>query len=136
MLTTLRGFFTPRHKYANPIDQERATLILYFSVVYLLITVWLTLSFALPVWFRTGIVTTGQLNLMGGFVFAPLLYSLVQTQRLRFASLLIIAVLIYICVAVVGSRFDSIRATFMFLPLAVAAYLFDWRGLLAVFGME
>lgn len=139
MITRLRHVFTVRYAYVNPLDQQRAQILLWVSaVIAAVLVVWAPLGFV-PQLQRGGALPNDFSAAVVALVACLVVFRLSQVGRLKTASWIFVVMLIVnATLLAVFSNYTgqvAIAGTSMIIltiPMVAAGVLLERRGMLVV----
>lgn len=137
MITRLRQLFTARYPYSNPLDQQRAQILLWVSaIVALFLLAWALLG-PLPQLQRGAALSTDFFAVVITLVASVIVFRLVRTGRLQAASWLFVGMLLFnATIITVLSNFTGRPAIIgtnvivLSIPLVAAGVLLERRAML------
>jgi GAF domain-containing protein len=124
-----RLLFTVRYSYTDPLDAGRAALLLSTAWVFLIIGI-------AGVLFVLALANGGnidQINLVVTvtvMLVAILMLVLIQRGRVALAGVTFVGMLLVVTSFMAITFFGSIQMMSVVLPLIIAAFIFNWRGVL------
>lgn len=129
MIRLLRRLVTLRHTYSNPIDQRRATSLLYITAGILVLGVVVALINFLPDIVANEVSFTPiELVIVAVPVMVYTLYEAIQNGYLRVASyLLIFLTFFFTALSIASGGANIITAVSIMVPLLLSGLLIGWR---------
>lgn len=129
MIRFLRRLVTLRHTYSNPIDQRRATSLLYITAGILVLGVVVALINFLPDIVANEVSFTPiELVIVAVPVMVYTLYEAIQNGYLRVASyLLIFLTFFFTALSIASGGANIITAVSIMVPLLLSGLLIGWR---------
>jgi GAF domain-containing protein len=132
-----RRYFTVRYNYTSPVDRQRAVGMIYLSL--LIIIGWVAWNglVVLPSALTGNPLQFFDLfSVMGGLGLAALLYYLVQSGRLWWASMLVVGYLVALAMFIsLAEYFDLDALVVSILPITAAGLLLSRRELVVISGI-
>ncbi len=140
MMTRIRQrFFSLRHTYGNPLDRQRAQVLLFLDIVIVIVTVLTILLLQLPDLLTSGYVdVAGFISSIVVVIAAVFSYRFIQQGRLSVAIwIVMIAITLGTVSAVIFSNdgtpnISSTVIIFLPVPIIAAAMLLNRSGLVAI----
>lgn len=133
-----RRLFTIRHVYMNPIDRQRATMLLVINgVIVAALVVWLVVSILRALANDTVSIQTFIISIVG-LVVTRIIHQFIQSGRLRaaiwlFVGLVLLAVMQFVLFrAPEGPSITGPFIVILMVPLVAAGVLLNRRGLFLV----
>lgn len=140
MITRIRKqLFSLRHAYSNPLDRQRAQILLFLNLALVVITTISVLFLTIPSYLNTGSLdVSGLISSLLVVIASWSSYQMIQRGQLRFAIwIILLAITIGTLSAIVFSSGDTPSISnsliiFLPVPIVVAGVLLNRRGLVIV----
>jgi GAF domain-containing protein len=134
MITTLtrwrRRFVQINYYYPNPVDRQRARLLLYFLWVLFFIGLITTALVVVPVFLRQRFLNLPGASVVLLTMIIPILMAAIQRGYLWLASWALVLFLLAASAIPSFNGIEDIRSIIIMLPLVIAGMLLNWQGML------
>ncbi len=133
MIATLtrwrRRFGQVQYYYPNPVDRQRARLLLYFLWLIFFIAALLSVMLVAPLFLRQRFLGAPGIAVVSIAIIIPILMVGIQRGYLRFVSWSLI--ILFLCLSAIPSfnGILDIRSIVLLLPLVLAGMLMNWQGI-------
>lgn len=126
----LQNIFRIRYTYSNPLERERARLLITAGMLFGVLGVLATAVLMLSDVFSGQ--ASGAVELIGlvGPVIGVIIYGLVQRGYLQVASILLVGTSLLLSSPMVLNGIDDMASSIILTPLIIAGLVLSWRGIL------